>query len=121
MPDRSLHHNIEPAQRDAAARRCVAIYDQQSAATGRARRLRRIALHVHATGHHVLGQARSGIAVHRDMRVLVHTGAVIADMAVDGDAHVAVEPARKRMRTARVADEEIAAVGVMQELVHLAQ
>ena len=39
----------------------------------------------HFTRHHVLGNALAGIAVHHDPRALVHSGAVVADVAVDLD------------------------------------
>ncbi len=70
-----------------------------------------------APGHDVLGNARPGIAIDRHIGMLVHAGAVVADVAVDGDVERRVEPGRQRMQPARVPDEERAAIGVMQPLV----
>ena len=85
---------------------------QQAAAAGGARRLRGVALHVHAARHHVLGDADAGIAVDHDGGVLVHAGAVIADMAVDLDVDRRVEPAAMAWRPRGLIDGPVRLVGV---------
>ena len=52
---------------------------------GRAGRLAGVALHVHLARHHVFGDAGAGIAVDDDVGLLVHAGAVVADVTVDLD------------------------------------
>ena len=68
VADRALHDDVDALHRDAAARRGVAVDDQQAAAAGRAGRLLGVALHVHAARHHVLGDAGAGVAVDDDGR-----------------------------------------------------
>ena len=46
---------------------------------------------VHAAGHHILGSARTGIAVDRDRGVLVHASDVVADMTVNLHIEVGIE------------------------------
>ena len=54
--------------------------------------------------HHVLGEPRTGVAVHAHRRQLVHAGAVVADVTVDLDLDLGVDSARDRVRTVRVDD-----------------
>ena len=85
---------------------------QQAAAAGRARRLARHRLHVHAARHHVLGDARPGVAVDDDGGALVHAGAVIADMAVDLDGDRRVDAGGDGMLPARIEHAPMRLVGV---------
>ena len=59
VADRALHDDVDALHRDAAARRGVALDDQQAAAAGRAGLLAGIAFDMHVAGHHVLGDARA--------------------------------------------------------------
>src|SRR5271170_7410169 len=90
MSDRSFDDDIDPLHRDAASRRRIAVDHEETAAAGRASRLRSVALHMYPPGHHVFGNTLAGVAVKDDRRFLIHPGAVIADMSfdLDGDRHV---------------------------------
>ena len=65
--------------------------------------------------HHVLGDARAGVAVDDDGRLLVHAGAVVADVAVDLDGDRRVEAGGDGVLAARVVDAPVALVGVGRE------
>jgi hypothetical protein len=47
---------------------------------------------------HVLGGARTGVAMHRDRGVLVHARHVVADMAVNLHVKMGIEPAGHGVR-----------------------
>ncbi len=49
------------------------------------RRLAGVALHMDHARHHVFGQADAGVAVNDDLGVLVHPGAIVADVPLDLD------------------------------------
>ena len=89
---------IEIPQRAAALPRITS----EPAAAGRARRLRRVAVHDHRAGHDVLGAAHAHVAVHADGGLLVHAGAVVARVALDLDLDRSVDPHGERVRAARV-------------------
>ncbi len=64
--------------------------------------------------------------MHAHGRELVHAGAVVADVPVDLDLDLGVEPARDGVRTARVDDAPVTRTGrtpgeVVQALVQLTQ
>ena len=88
-------------------------------------RLPGVALHMHPPGHHVFGDARAGVAVDDDRRLLVHAGAVIADMSLDLDRDRRVDADGDRVLPARIEDAPVRFVGVgleaMQRRVELAQ
>src|SRR3954452_19305324 len=107
VADRAADDDVDALQRDAAARRGVAVDDHEPAAPGGGRRLARVALDDDRAGHDVLGDADTRVAVHADRRLLVHAGAVIADVAVDLDRDRRVEPDRERVRSARVDDAPV--------------
>src|SRR4051812_39088673 len=104
VADRAADDDVDALHRDAAARRGVALDDDEAAAAGGGRRLARVALDDHRPGHDVLGDADARVAVHADRRLLVHAGAVVADVPVDLDGDRRVEPDRQRVRAARVDD-----------------
>src|SRR4051794_8208417 len=107
VADRAADDDVDALHRDAAARRGVAVDDHEPAAPGGGRRLARVALDDDRAGHDVLGDADTRVAVHADRRLLVHAGAVIADVAVDLDRDRRVEPDRERVRSARVDDAPV--------------
>ena len=104
VPDRAADDDVDALHRDAAARRGVAVDDEQPAVRGRARRLADAAVDDDDARHHVLGDPGARVAAHAHRRVLVHAGAVVADVAVDLDLELGVEPARDGVRTLRVDD-----------------
>jgi hypothetical protein len=125
MPDRSLHDDVDALHGDAAARRGIAIDHQQAAAATRARGLRGIALDADFPRHHVLGNALPGIAVHHHPRPLVHSSAVVANVAVDLDDDGRGQARCNRMLPARIehAPMQVGAIGSepVQDRVELAQ
>ena len=82
------------------------------------------ALDDHHARHHVLGHADAAVAVDADGRVLVHAGAVVADVAVDLDLVGTVESDRDRVLAAWVEHAHAAARRrrrrIVQALVQLA-
>ena len=111
-PTDALHDDIDALHRNAAARRGIAVDDEQAAAAGRARRLRGVALHPDFAGHHVFGNALPGIALDHHRGVLVHAGAVIADMAFDLDQNRLLETDGDRMLPARIENAPMRFVAV---------
>ena len=64
--------------------------------------LARVALHDDAARHHVLGDARAGVAKQAHGRALVHASAVVADVSVDLDLRIGVHAAGDGVRPVRV-------------------
>jgi hypothetical protein len=93
VPDRAADDDVDALHRDAAAGGGVAEDDEQAAVRARSGRLARVPVHDHGARHHVLRDARPGVAADADRRPLVHPGAVVADVAVDLDLDVRVDPA----------------------------
>ena len=107
MADRAFDDDVEPANGDAAAGGRVAVDHEQAAAAGCARGLRRIAFDVDEARHHVLGDADAGAAVDDDGRLLVHAGAVIADIAVDLDGRGRIDTNGDGVAATRIEDPEL--------------
>ena len=84
----------------------------ETAAAGRARRLRSVTLHPDLSGHHVFANALSGIAIDHHRGKLVHAGAVVADMAFDLDQYRLFETASDRMLAARIKNAPMRFVAV---------
>ena len=103
MADRAADHDVDALHRDAAARRRIALDDEEPAIAGGARRLAGIALDAHDARHHVLGNAGAGMAVDDDLGLLVHAAAIEADMAVDLDGDRRIEAAGDGMLAHRIA------------------
>ena len=61
---------------------------------------------VDRAGHHVLGDADARVADDRDLGLLVHSGGVVADVAVDGDRDRCVEADRDVVCAMRVRDDD---------------
>src|SRR5439155_21791304 len=104
VADGAPHHDVDALHRDAAASRGIAVDDEQPAVAARAGRLARAPVHDYPAGHQVLGQPGARVTVHAHGRKLVHAGAVVADMAVNLDVELGVEPAGDRMSPVRVED-----------------
>ncbi len=104
MADGAADDDVDALHRDPAAGRGVAAHDEEAAAPRRARRLARAALDDDRPRHHVLGDAGARVPVHAHGRELVHAGAVVADVPVDLDLDVRVDPARDRVGAVRVDD-----------------
>ena len=102
MADRTLHDNIDALHGYAASRRGIAVDHEKAAASGRPGGLRNVTLHVHLSGHHVFRNAGPGISVDYDGRALVHSGAVVADMAFDLHEDGGIDANRDRMPAARI-------------------
>ncbi len=81
-----------------------------------ASRLARITFDMNGAGHHVLGDANTGIAFHDDVRQLVHATAVIADVPVDLDGDGFVETACNGMLAVGMIDNPMSLVGVRRQL-----
>src|SRR5690606_38126625 len=81
VADRAADHDVHALHGDAAARAGIALDHHQPAMAGGRRRLGSVALHPDLAGHDVLGDADAAVAVHHDLGLLVHAGAVIAGMA----------------------------------------
>src|SRR5439155_19519162 len=75
----------------------------------------------HGAGHDVLGDAGADVPAHAYGCTLVHSRAVVPDVAEDLDLVPAVEPARNGVRPVRVHDLPAPFLGVVQALVQLAQ
>src|SRR5215211_1909703 len=122
VPDRALDHDPHALHRDPAARGRIAAHDDQPAAPGRGARLARVAVDGDGPGHDVLGQADARVPVHAHGRALVHAGAVVADVAVDVDLDLGVDPDGDRVRAARVRDAPPGRrIRLVQALVEVAQ
>jgi hypothetical protein len=66
-------------------------------------------------------EADACVAVDGHAGVLVHAGAVVADVAVDGDLEFGVETTRKGVRAARIRDgQRLRRLRGGQQFVHLA-
>src|SRR5262249_5292830 len=98
VPDRSVDHDLDSLHRDPAAGRGASLDHQQAAAPGRARGLAGAALDHDAPGHHVLGHPDAAVARDPHGGVLVHPGAVVADVTVDLDLELAVEAGGESVR-----------------------
>ena len=107
-----MDDNIHALHRDAAARGRIPLNHQQPPLRGRARRLARVALHTHASRHHVFRHAHTGIAVDDDLRMLVHATAVIARISPDFDRDRAVQPDRERVSACGAGDMPERFIGV---------
>ena len=125
VADRAFDDDIEPAIGDAAAGGRVAVDHEQAAAAGCAGGLRRIAFDVDEARHHVLGDADARAAVDDDGRLLVHAGAVIADVAIDLDGRGRIDTDGDGVTATRIEDPELrlgsAGVETVQHLVELTQ
>ena len=76
--------------------------------------------------HHVLGDPRARVATHAHRRVLVHARAVVADVPVDLDLELGVEPTGDGVRAPGIDDPPPARAlarqrDVVEALVQLAQ
>ena len=94
--------------------------DEQTTAGGGARGLGRAALDYDSPGHHVLGHADPAVAVDPHRGLLVHAGAVVADMAIDLDVVLPIQPDGDGMLAARIEHVHAARVALVQPLVELA-
>jgi hypothetical protein len=83
----------------------------------RADALRGVALHMDLARHHVLGDALTGMAVHHDRRLLVHAGAVVADIAGDLDQNGDVDAHGHGMLAAWIEHVPVGFVGVRRQRV----
>jgi hypothetical protein len=81
------------------------------------RRLADVPVHLDAPGHEVLGDAGGRVPVHADGGALVHARAVVADVTLDLDLDVGVEPARERVRAVRIQDPPVARARLAREVV----
>ena len=115
MSDRSFDDDIDSLHRDATSRRCIAVDYEEAAAAGCASRLRCVAFHMDPPGHHVFGDTLAGVAVEDDVRLLVHAGAVIADMSLDLDRDRRVDAGSDRVLSARIEHTPMRFVGVRRE------
>src|SRR3954468_13071371 len=111
VADRAADDDVDALHRDAAARRGVAVDDHEPAAPGGGRRLARVALDDDRPGHDVLGDADARVAMHADRRLLVHAGAVVADVPVDLDRDRRVEADGEGVRAAGVDDAPVGGLG----------
>ena len=112
MSHRSFDHDVDALHGDAAPRRGVAVDDKEAAATGRARSLRGVALHVHRSGHHVFGDTLPGVTVEHDRRLFVHSPAVIANVSLDLDGDRRVDTGSDRMLPARIKYPPMGFIGI---------
>ena len=99
MPDRTLHDDVDALHRDAASRRRIAVDTQQTANPGRTRGLTGVSHDMDPPRHHILSNPRSGVAVDRNARLLVHAGAVVASVSFDRDRHRSVDAYRNDCAT----------------------
>src|SRR5215472_10269947 len=104
VADRPTDHDIHPLHGDAATRRSVALDDQEAAVARGTCGLAGIAFDPDRTRHDVLGDADAAMAVDDHLRLLVHAGAVVADMALDLDLERQIEPRCHSMSTLGVDD-----------------
>jgi hypothetical protein len=66
--------------------------------------LARVTFYDNASGHHVLRDARPGGAVDRDLSLLVHSAAIVADASPNGDLEGGIDTDRYGMLPARIED-----------------
>src|ERR1700691_2943783 len=118
MPDRAADDNVDALHRNAAARTGIAFDHHQPAMAGGRGRLRSIASDADDAGHDVLREPRSSMTIDRDRRLLVHAGAVVADMAFDLDLNRAIDADGYGMGASRVKDAPKALIGFRGQLVH---
>jgi hypothetical protein len=71
----------------------ITVHDEQAAAGGCPRRLARVPLDDDRAGHEVLGEPWTRVPAHPHRRELVHPSAVVADVPVDLDLDLGVDPA----------------------------
>ena len=125
-PTEPLHHDVEAAgsampQRDEA----LPSINQQPAAAGRARRLaRRRPFTRTSAGHRRFRRGPSpALPFTVTRRVLVHAGAVVADMTLDDDREIAIESAGERSREHRqlrfiIHDPDVAIQKKTEDVLH---
>src|SRR5262245_41578169 len=97
VPDAPPSDDSNSLHRDPAAQRGIAFDDEQSTVRGRPRGDRSESLDPNAARAHAFRHARPGIAVYRDVGLLVHACGVVAGVALDIDAHRSVDPDRDGM------------------------
>ncbi len=112
VADRAFDDDIDALHRNAAPCAGVAIDHKRSAMGGGAGGLAGVSFHMHEAGHHVLGDADASVAVDNDMRLLVHAGAVIADMPIDIDLNRRGQANRDGVATAGIEDAPIALISL---------
>jgi hypothetical protein len=104
VTDRPANHDVDALHGDTAARRRVAVNDEQASAPGRAGGLACVSLHHDGAGGQVLGEAGTCVSMHPHGRQLVHPGAVVAHVPFDLDLDLGVDPAGDRVGTVGVHD-----------------
>src|SRR6266545_7959341 len=104
VTDGAPDDDVDSFHRDPAARRRVAVHDQQPAVAACAGRLARAPVDDNGSGHQVLGHSGTRVPVNAHRRELVHAGAVVADMALNLHVDLRVETAGDRMGSVRVED-----------------
>ena len=93
VPDRAADDDVDALHRDPAARRGVAVDDEQPAAAGRSGRLAHVAVDDDRPDIMFSASPVLALPCTRTRRALVHPGAVVADVPLDLDLDVRVEPA----------------------------
>ena len=83
MPHRSLNDNIGPFQRDTTPRTGIAFDDKQSTISCCAGILRSAAFNMNDSRHNILSYAWANITVNRDIRILIHSGAVVSSVSIN--------------------------------------
>src|SRR4029453_13284928 len=120
VPDVAAYHDVHALHGDPAPGAGIAVDHHESAVAGGRSRLGGIPVHVHFSGHDVLGESDAGIAGDGHLALLVHSGGVVAGVAVDGDADVGAAAHRGAVLAFRVGDGPGLPVGgVMKGLVEV--
>jgi hypothetical protein len=75
--------DVDAFHADATTGGGIAVDDQQTTMSGGTGCRTCIAAHMHEAGHHVLGDAVSGVTLNDDGGTLIHAGTVITDVTGD--------------------------------------
>ena len=119
VTDITGHDDIDTFHRDAASRAGVAFDDQRPAVSGCSRILRRVALDPDLPRHDVLSDTRAGIADYRNVRLLVHAGAVVADVAVYRYVDIGIDATGNAVPSTGVHHRQLAGRLIVQVLIEM--